>query len=241
MLTQRRLALPRAWVLTARLLEIAAVVLLAGAAHEMWVSWSAADGFYSTDGNIHVVQRLTNIALFTAFRGINILVAALLAGAVVAMLLWAHPVAHARILRWEALGVALAAGLLALSNLVAILIVALFGIDSVGGTGYVGPDLTSQLAGSAPLPVAGVLLAAVAGVWWMRLPAEFEEPAEDPPLRSRRSAPPQEAAAEEVVDTDSPFAGSVEQLEPVERIHLRERRGTDGATSSGYDDYFRRS
>jgi hypothetical protein len=90
-------------------------------------------------------------------------------------------------------------------------------------------------------------------LWWLRLPAEFDdEDGEDRldeagpaaaegdsaprprPRRSWRPAPAPDANLDDIV------LDGVEQIEPVERLHPRETGGGDGSTSSGYDDYFRR-
>jgi hypothetical protein len=237
------LSLPRTWFVTARLLEAMAVVLLAGAAHELWVGWNVPQSYTTEpDGDAPVMPRLVNIALFTAVRGpLSVVLAGFAVVAVVAILHRAQPVSHARILRWEAFGAGAAAGLLALVHVVILAVVALFGGESIGGPGYIGPDLMSRLINSVPWPVAGLLVVATAAVWWLRLPAEFDEPPEEEEPAPRRSDVQEELAHERTVLDDSPFGGPVEQIEPVERLQPREQSGSDGSTSNGYDDFFRRS
>jgi hypothetical protein len=240
---RRELSLPRTWFLTARLLEAVAVLLVAGAAYELWLGWNVPQDYYTTDPNedAPLMPRLVNMALFSAFRGpLNLMLAALAVAAVVAILLRAQPVSQARILRWEALGAGLAAGLLALLHVVVLVVVGLFGGESMGGPGFVGPDLMSQVFTSAPWPIASLLVVVTAAVWWLRLPAEFEDLPGEQPVRGPGDAE-DEAVVDRAIADDSPFGGPVEQIEPVERLHLRERPGSDGSTVSGYDDYFRRS
>jgi hypothetical protein len=102
------------------------------------------------------------------------------------------------------------------------------------------------------LPVTALLLLAVAALWWLQLPAEFDEEVDPavaaaraeadgdttssrPRPRARRSwrpAPAQDANVDDIA------LEGVELIEPVER--LRPREGGSGATSSGYEDYLRR-
>lgn len=260
-LPRRSLSLPRTWFLTVRLLELAVVVLLVGVGLELWQAFRASSqamGQYYGDasvdpGQLTFMQRIMAFAFFGGiFQGPVLLVlAACLLAAAVGVLHVARPVAHARYLRWELLGGWSVAALLVLVRVVTTG-VAMFGHDpsrpddpNVVTYGYQGPSLVEQGVAVLTQPVAAGALLAAAGLWWLRLPAEFEEPEDEPAADEEGvwTGTADGAGAHRSVSTadlDDLVLDGVEQIDPVERLGPTLGSGGDGSTTSGYDDYFRR-
>jgi len=256
----RDLSVPRTWFLTVRLLEAAVVVLLAGAALELWNAFQASSsglgGFYGDPSTaarqVTFMQRLMGFAFYGGiFQGpVMLVLAACLLAAGVAVLHLGTPVSNARLLRWELLVGWSGAALFVVLRVVTTG-VAMFGHDpnrsddpNVVTYGFQGPSLLEQGVAILVWPVAAGAVLAVAGLWWLRLPAEFDEPEEDQVQREARRV-----AAEQKAHTHRPAPSAnlddivldgVEEIEPVERLEPRRGSLGDGSSSSGYDDYFRR-
>jgi hypothetical protein len=250
---------PTTWFLTLRAVEVAVLVLLAGAVQELWITWRASVQ-YSADGTAAAaptfMDRITGMALYGGYRGpIALVLGAVLLGGCLVVLHRAGPVANARILRWEWL---VLFGLLALMALLITLVgvLALFGDDPFRSddpsvvSGYQGPGLVAQVLANLAWPVATLALLAPSGLWWLRLPDEADEVDEadtadeglDLDGRTRvtqRSGGRDEEAARP--DQDAIVLDGVEHIPAVERLEPRPSLRGDGSTSSGYDDYFRRS
>jgi hypothetical protein len=256
----RDLSVPRTWFLCVRLLEVTIVVLLAGVMLEVWDAIRAASQgvgpFYSDPiaaaEHASLTQRLMSFTFYGGiFQGpLMLVLAAGLLTAAVGVLHLASPVSNARLLRWELLVGWAVAALFAVLRIVTTGI-AMFGHDpnrsedpNIVSYGYQGPSLVEQGLAILVWPVAAGAVLAVAGLWWLRLPAEFDEPEEDQAQReARRVAAERKALTQRPVpsaDLDDIVLDGVEQIEPVEQLEPRRRPFGDGSTASGYDDYFRR-
>jgi len=245
-------SVPTTWFLTLRAVEVAVLVLLAGAVQELWLTWRASVQ-YSADGTVAAapsfMDRITGMALYGGFRGpIALVLGAVLLGGCLMVLHRAGPVANARVLRWEWL---VLFGLLALMALVVTVVgvLALFGDDPFRSddpsvvSGYQGPGLVAQVLGNLAWPLATLALLAPSGLWWLRLPGEVDEADEglepDGPARvAQRSGRDGEGP---LPDQDAIVLDGVEHIPAVERLEPRPSLRGDGSTSSGYDEYFRRS
>jgi hypothetical protein len=272
---------PRTWFLTVRLIESALVLLTVGMVLIAYAGWRSArdtgpSGQMGPDGRPLDLNLADTIAMSVSYNWFSVsghsglVVMAVLVLAVVAILHRVHPVSHARVLRWEVAALGGVAALVSLAFVLAWVMVALTpdpfkragsiieGEQVIQVETYDGPSRLQLGLMNMGLPATAVLLLAVAALWWLRLPEEFEEvelaeagagaaavaagadadgaatprPARPRAKRSWRPAP----AADPNVD-DITLEG-VELIEPVER--LRPREGGSGATSSGYEDYYRR-
>lgn len=239
---------PRTWFVTARLLEVAAGVGVLGWILMCWQAWQTTRQNFAPEGNPTTPPPfLDRVSLFATYGfgfGQNLfggLVAILLVLAVVAILTFAQPVGHASLLRWEVLAVGAVAALVNLGMLASIAVALVHGDPNAPEAGTItydsGPGYTELLVSGAAAPVLCLVLLAVAALWWLRLPADFEapddevdRPAKEP--RRWRPAPAQDA------NVDDLTLDGVELIEPVERLHPRS--ADEGSTNSGYDDYFRR-
>ncbi len=243
--------LPRTWFVTARLLEAAAAVALASSAYQSWLVFRTSSQVFGPNGEVlpagpPFLDRIAMFAIFGTGFGqspVGALVACLLVLAVLAVLLFARPVAHAALLRWEVLAV------WAVVVLVNLFLVASAAVGLVRGdpnapedetvSYYGGLNPTEQVLNGLPIPVICLLLMGLSAIWWLRLPEEFDEPEDEPDgerareRRRWRPAPAQDA------NIDDLTLDGVELIEPVERLQPR-GGGDDGSTPSGYDDYFRR-
>jgi len=244
-------SLPTTWFLTVRAVEVAVLVLLASAVQELWLTWRASAQYSSPDGtpvaDPSFMDRVTGMALYGGFRGpIGLVVGAVLLAACLAVLHRAGPVANARIVRWEWL---VLFGLLALVALVVVVVgvLALFGDDPFRSddpsvvSGYQGPGLVAQVLGNVAWPLASLALLAPSGLWWLRLPAELEEPDDEevqgaPVERPGRSDTNDAGAAGDAIVLDG-----VEHIPAVERLEPRSSGRGDGSSPSGYEEYLRRS
>ena len=251
-LTSGRLdwTLPRTWFVTARVLEVTAAVALAASAYQCWLVFRTSTQAFGPNGEVLPAGHpfLDRIALFAIYgtgfgqSPVGALVACLLVLAVLAVLLFAQPVAHSALLRWEVLAVW---SVVVLLNL---FLVAAAAVGLVRGdpnapddtvTYYGGPNPTEQLLNGLPIPIICLMLMGLSAIWWLRLPEEFDEPDGEPDgerareRRRWRPAPAQDA------NIDDLTLDGVELIEPVERLQPR-GGSSDGSTASGYDDYFRR-
>jgi len=255
----RALSVPRTWFLTVRLLEVGAVVLLVGVGLEVWNAFQASAGGlegYFGDPNLapRHVSLMQRVMAFAFYGGIYqgpvmlVLVAFLLAGGV-AVLHLATPVSNARLLRWELLVGWSVAALFVLLRVVTT-VIAMFAHDPNRSddpnvvSGYQGPSLLENGLAILIWPFAAGAVLIAAGLWWLRLPADFDEPEEDQLQReARRLAAEQRARTHRSVttsDLDDMVLDGVEEIDPVERLEPRRSSYGDGSTTSGYDDYFRR-
>lgn len=241
--------LPRTWFLSARLLEVAAAVAVVATAYQSWLVFQSTSQSFGTNGEqlaeaTPFLDRLFAFAMYGFGYGqspTGILIGSLLLLAVLGMLNFAQPVSHAGLLRWETFAVWVAAFLLNLSFVVITALGLVRGdpnapsSDTEAVTYDPGPNTTEQLLNGVAMPVVCLLLLALAAIWWLRLPAEFDEPDDEPAREPRRWRP---APAQDANIDDLTLDG-VELIEPVERLQPRASTG-DGSTPSGYDDYFRR-
>jgi hypothetical protein len=251
----RELSAPRTWFVTVRLLEGCVAALLLVAALEIWTVYeSSSQSAYRADGsmvtNPSLMQRITAFVLFGGvFRSpIALMMAVLVLLACIAVLHRVKPVSNAGVLRWELL-VGLGLTMVLLLPLLVTPIVALFGDNPFQSndpsviSGYQGPGLIEQVIAATAWPVAVLAVLAVGGLWWIRLPAEFEEPAEEEAARQAKAERAERARTMRrpvpTADVDDIVLEGVEYIEPVERLEPRVVRG-DGSTTSGYDDYFKR-
>lgn len=241
---------PRTWFVTARLLEVAAVVAVLGWALQSWQVYQSTAENFGEDGTPTgappFLDRVTLFAMYGFGYGqapFSAPLACLLLLGLVAILHVAQPVSHASVLRWEVFSLW---AVVFLGNVVLVLsvAVALFRGDpnAPPDDGVVridtGPSVIEVLAAGATLPVLCLLLLSVSALWWLRLPVDFEAPDEEPDPSVRRPRRWRPAPAPDANVDDLTLDG-VELIEPVELLYPRDDDG-DGSTPSGYDDYFRR-
>lgn len=243
-------SVPRTWFLTVRTVEVAVLLLLASAVQELWLTWRASVQYTSADGTPAAptfMDRITGMALYGGFRGpIALVASALLLGACMLVLHRAGPVVNARIVRWEWL---VLFGLLAIVALVVTLVgvLALFGDDPFTSddpsvvSGYQGPGLVAQVLGNISWPLATLALLAPSGLWWLRLPEELEEPEDDDRRAAHAEDTGERGRGRVKADEDAIVLDGVEYIPPVERLEPRPSERGDGSSSSGYEEYFRRS
>jgi hypothetical protein len=249
-LTSMRLdwSLPRTWFVTARLLEVATALAVAASAYQCWLVFRTSTQAFGPNGAVLPAGPpfLDRIALFAIYgtgfgqSPVGALVACLLVLAVLAVLNFAQPVAHAALLRWEVLAVWAVVVLLNLFLVASAAVGLVRGDpnapdDETAATYYGGLNPTEQVLNGLPIPVICLLLLGLSAIWWLRLPEEFDEPDGEPVREPRRWRP---APAQDANIDDLTLDG-VELIEPVERLQPR-GGGDDGSTASGYDDYFRR-
>ena len=267
----------RTWFVTVRVLEAAAALLVLGQVLDAVTAWRQVVAFGPTgpDGTVlHLtfLQHVTAFAQTSVYRPVVLsgLFTALVVLAGVAVLHRARPVSHARLLRWELLALGAAQLLVALVGVVAS-VVSMFtrnpfetAPDPGTVTVWTGPGpVELGLVGLGP-SVATAAVLAVAALWWVRLPAEFEEDeadeadAVDEVIGAERDGRVAEPAAasdgargprRRRAGRRSPVPGGgvddaivldgVEEIAPVERLTPVE--GGDGSSASGYDDWLRRS
>lgn len=243
-----RADLPRAqeWMLTVRAAEAAALGLLTVAAFEIWTAYrSAHENFGSPDpdrqGELSWTQMAITMIVFTVRGPVGIFCALLCLLGCVAALRLAAPVANARILRWEVLALGVLAALASLAYVVATVVSFFFSDVTFGPM----PDLRLQILASAGWLLALVPLVAVLGLWWwpLRTADELEPGLDqaavgaDGPAETYEVAVPQDARRVDEAGFDN-----AELIEPADAQSLESRRpGSDGSTTNGYDDFFRRA
>jgi hypothetical protein len=238
--------LPRTWFVTARLLEVAAAVLIAATVFHRWMIFETTAQAFGPNGELRpegppFLDRVAMFAMFGFGYGqtpVGGLLAGFLLLGVLAVLHFAQPVSHASLLRWEVLSLWVVALLLDVALVLASVVGLVRGDPNAPDEGTItfdsGPSATEQLVGGLATPVVCLLVLGVSAIWWLRLPEDFDEP-EDEPVRAPRRwrpAPAQDANVDDIT------LDGVELIEPVERLHPRD--DADGSTTSGYDDYFRR-
>ena len=243
--------LPRTWFVTARMLEVAALVAVLGLVLQSLQVWQATtqgfdDNGQPLDESTPFLDRVTLFASYGFGFGqthVGGVVACLLVLALLAILHVAQPVSHSSVLRWEVLAVWALAFLPNLTFVLSTLVALVRGDPNAPEDGVVryegGPGFTNVLLTGAAVPVVCVVLLGVAAIWWLRLPVEFDGPDDemDRPVKEPRRWRPRAAPD---ANLDDLTLDGVEVIEPVERLHPRDSGG-DGSTASGYDDYFRRS
>lgn len=249
--------LPRLWFLTVRMVEVATLALVLGAGLELWEAFRAS-GQLTPDGvdggaavtPVPFMRRVVALAFYSGlFRSpLSLVLAAFLLAGAVAVLASGQPVRHARLLRWEVLGIW---ALTALGVVVLVLLnaVAMFGDNPYASndpsviSGDAGPGLVEQGAMGLSWPVGAALVMAAVGLWWLRLPADPDAAlqAENPlqvEAETSHDGSPVDVGSEDRIVLDD-----VEQIEPVEAL-WRDGSSRDGApdeaTPNGYEDFFRR-
>ncbi|QGN56861.1 hypothetical protein [Nostocoides sp. HKS02] len=246
-LPERELSMPRLGFVTVRLMEVGALAAIAGAVQELWAAFQSSAQFspFGTDGlapaDVPFFRRIVTLAFYSGiFRApVNLLIGAVLLAVAVGVVVAVRPVSNLRILRWELLVVWALTALVTLT-LVVVNALALFGDSPYSSsdpsvvTSNPGPGIVEQAIGGLSVPVATSLLLAAVLLWWLRLPRDPDDP-DEPALARRRRHRPEPAA-----EPDALVLDGVEQIEPVERLHPRAGGAGDGATASGYDDYFRK-
>jgi hypothetical protein len=264
---RREVPLPRLWFLTVRMVEVATLALVLGAGLELWEAFRASGQFTPDGGDsgsattpVPFMRRVVALAFYSGlFRApLSLVLAAFLLAGAVAVLASGQPVRHARLLRWEVLGIwALAA--LGVVVLVLLNAVAVFGDNPYASndpsviSGYAGPGLVEQAAMGLSWPVGAALVMAAVGLWWLRLPAD---PGADLPAATDLAAEtglqtggpataetPHDESSGDAASEDRIVLDDVEQIEPVEALWRNGSSGdgaTDGGTPNGYEDFFRR-
>ena len=215
-----------------RLVEGAVLVLLLGAVHELWSAWQNAgvDGFL---GRGPVLLDRVWSAVHNQSQGP---VAAVVSAVLLAGCLWAvHRSAErgpaaatgAGSVRLEVAVLAVIGLLLALADVVVVVVAATVAYGPDLGPSPLAPGearLTALLPVAA-WPLAGVLLYAALGcLWWLLRPEAPEAEATQP------VTPPDEVDdPAEVAPAGAPAGEEVQRL------------SSDGSTTNGYEEYFRRS
>jgi hypothetical protein len=250
---------PRTWFVTARLLEVAALVAVVGLAMQSWQVYQATgQGFRDSGQSLaDTTPFLDRVTLFASYgfgfgqAPVAGTVACFLVLALLAILHFAQPVSHAALLRWEVLAVWAPTVLLNLAFVLSTAVALVRGDPNAPPDGVVsgsgpGPGFTTALLTGVTVPVLCLLLLSVSAIWWLRLPADFEAPEEgqddgqhEGPVKSLRAARRWRPAPAQDANVDDLTLDGVELIEPVERLQPREG-SSDGSTGSGYDDYFRR-
>lgn len=220
-----------------RLVEGAVLVLLLGAAHELWSAWQNAgvDGFLGR-GPV-LLDRVWSVVHNQARGPVAVVVSAVLLAGGLAVARWAGEqrdattgVAPGGVSVRREVAVLAAAGLvLALANFVVVVAAAVvrYGPDLGPSPLVPGEDGLSALLPSAVWPLAGVLLYAALGcLWWLLRP----KPSDEAAVVVMASDPtPRAVAPVEVGPVEAPAREEVERL------------SADGSTTNGYEEYFRRS
>jgi hypothetical protein len=248
-----------------RLLEVAAAVLVASAALEVWSAWDGPqfDASGSTPfGEPPVTERAWAVTN-SVFRGpvATALGALLLAGGLAAV----HrlrPVANATVLRWEIAAVATVGAAVNLLVLVAFAVALVVPMPFDAGGGQSAFMLTS-----AAWVLASLLLFAVLALAWWRLRVEVAdledahevpvvEPVAEPEAGAVAGAVARPGWGPDLDDQDSAdgydgydgYDGLSADLVGAERIEAVRPEdheailplSPDGSTSNGYDEFFRR-
>lgn len=237
-----------------RVMEVAALALIASAVVEMWVAWDGPQFAGDVPGPELPFDQRAWMVVMSTFRGpMALLVVAVLLALALAVVHGFGPVAQAGVLRWE-VGALLVASLLSELLALAAHTVAAFTTLPFGT-----PDEKwHHLAAGGAMPVAGSLLLALVALWWWRLRAEAgdlgaaaargdgrERPGEpDEWPHGWTPAFEEDVARLDDLDGFGSLDGELaraERIDPVRRDDAITPRSADGSTSSGYDDYFRRS
>jgi hypothetical protein len=229
-----------------RLVEGAVLVLLLAAAQELWSSWQHAgvDGFLGR-GPV-LLDRVWSVVHNQTRGPVAVVVAAvLLAGC-----LWvAHRLGERRPLSAAGAAsaraeVAVLAGLgllVALADVVVVVVAAAvpYGPELGPSPLAAGEDQLTALLPVAAWPVAGVLLYAALGcLWWLVRRGALDEP---PPAGVAIVGGSAEDGSAENADVEEATVVGTVEAQAAEAPAPEERLSSDGSTSNGYDEYFRRS
>ncbi len=239
-----QLSAPRTWMVTVRLLEVAALAMLAAAVVEAYSVWRTTTSFFVGPTSVGatgvtLMQHVVGFTLYGMLRAPSlVLTCAVAVGAATALLHVAAPVANGRVLRWEV--AVLWVGTFAMGLVLAgTATLSLFGEDPYNTTDsgvvvdFQGPSYVDQVLPALGWPLASLALLGATALWWLRLPAE---PGEAP--RVAEPGQPQHDS-EGDLELDLIALDGVEHIEPVDRRDLGAGHG-DGSTTSGYEDFFRR-
>ncbi|MDF2092916.1 hypothetical protein P0Y31_11220 [Knoellia sp. 3-2P3] len=209
-----------------RLLEVAAVLLLVLAVFEVRESYLMAGQepdptTMQTRPDAFSWGRLAMAVGYSVFRApLSLMVAGGLLVGATAVLADRRPVVSAAVLRWEVAAVGAVAVLLTLCHLVA----GAAWAWTMAPEGVSDFDTPLQRSSALAWPLVALVLQALFVLWWLRL-------GDGAPVVATDAAPVREAASDpEAVETLAP-------AEPTEHV---EWIAPDGATTNGYDDYFRR-
>lgn len=210
-----------------RLLEVAAVLLLVLAVFEVRESYlMAGQGPDPTTMQARPDafrwDRLAMAVGYSVFRApLSLMVASGLLVGASAVLADRRPVVNAAVLRWEVAAVGAVAVVLTLCHLVA----GAAWAWTMAPEGVSDFDTPLQRSSALAWPLVALVLQALFVLWWLRLGEGSAAVAADDPLPARVAATDPE---------------TVEALAPADRAEHVEWIAPDGATTNGYDDYFRR-
>jgi hypothetical protein len=167
-----------------RLVEGAVLVLLLGAAHEVWSAWQNAgvDGFLGR-GPV-LLDRVWSVVHNQSRGPVAVVVAAVLLAGCLWVARWSGErrfaaTAGAGSVRAETAVLAVGGLLVALADLAVVLVAATVSYGPELGPSPLAPgeDQLTALLPVAAWPLAGVLLYAALGcLWWLLRPAPLEEP-----------------------------------------------------------------
>jgi len=256
---------PRLWFFTVRLLELAALFTAVSVAMQVWLVWGYTVQSFGPTGEPSAVgppflDRVVMLGTvgFAGVAAFGVLVGCVCLLAALVVLHAARPVAHEQILRWELAAVAGVLTLTTVSFLLPPVLGVVRGDPNAPAEGVVtyepGPAFVVQQLAQFPAPLACSVLLAVVWLWWLRLREEENEDLEavqdvqsvrtiqddrDAQAPFARRGIRSRAAARDAEELEPIVVDDVEQIAPVDRLVPREPR-EDGATASGYDDYFRR-
>jgi hypothetical protein len=203
----------RTWFVSVRLLEAAAVGIVASGAVAMYTRWDSVDqpGMTMPDGSPIAFTFWDRVAITAGSIwlgpeiGGGMLMAAALVVVGVAILHRVRGVQNARLLRWELLGVGAQQ---VLASLVTVFMWVVAGLvkdpyhqanqdPNVVTSDSGAPDVLVVALGNLGVPVASVLVGVVAGLWWLRLPSfDDDHPAADSEPAALADDPPGDAASE---------------------------------------------
>jgi hypothetical protein len=240
------------WLVTVRLVEVAALVLISVAALEYWAAWAASTqppdplSGEPTPGELSWRALAEALLFFFGGRGVISLLAAMLLLLACLGPLRLGLAAQRRVLRWEVAALAGLTGLFAVGYVVAALVMLLTDPTETFGP---QPGMSIYLLGSAGVPVATAVLVAVFFLWWWPLRVdddEAEEPVAEKASGRDGISGPDRALVDDAHrdDTKAVNAGfeRVERIEPAERLAPDAGRvSSDGSTDNGYDEFFRRA
>jgi hypothetical protein len=210
-----------------RLLEVAVVLLLVLAVFEvresyLMVGQEPDPTTMQTRPDAFGWDRLVMAVGYSVFRApLSLMLAGGLLVGATAVLADRRPVVSAAVLRWEVAAVGAVAVLLTLFHLGA----GAAWAWTMAPEGVSDFDTPLQRSSALAWPLVALLLQALFVLWWLRLGDGSTAVAADDP-----SPAPEAATDPDTVET----LAAAERVEPVEWI------APDGATTNGYDDYFRR-
>ena len=229
-----------------RLVEGAALVLLLSAAHELWSAWQNAgvDGFLGR-GPV-LLDRVWSVVHNQSRGPVAVVVSAVLLAGCLAAAWWAGEEREATTgtpgwmsVRREVAALTVTGLVLALANVLVVAVAAAlhYGPDLGPSPLVPGEDGLTTLLPLAAWPLAGVLLYAALGcLWWLLRPV----PSEVAAVGVVASDP---APGAVVPDEDEDGPGEAQVVEVVEVVAEEgvRRLSSDGSTTNGYEEFFRRS